>query len=301
MPEIKKWTAQNMPDLTGKTAIVTGANSGIGYEMARALAGKGASVIMACRNQEKGEAAKELILREHPKAKIDWLALNLADLKSVRSFVDMFSGSNGQLDILINNAGVMAIPERQLTADGFEMHFGTNHLGHFALTGLLMDAIRRTPGARVVTVSSSGHRQGRMAFDNLGAEKSYIPLIAYAQSKLANLLFAFELHRRFQKVGLEALSMGSHPGWTATNLQQHTWYFRALNPLVAMTPEQGALSSLYAATAKDVQGCDYYGYGGLMDMRGDLKRAKAHERAYDETVAKKLWQVSEEMTGVQYL
>ena len=294
------WTSASIPDLTDKVAIVTGANSGIGYETARTLATKSAQVIMACRDQDKGEAAKQQITRENPQAQIELIHLDLANLASVRRFVNEFTGRYNQLHLLINNAGVMFIPERRLTADGFEMHFGTNHLGHFALTGLLIETIGSTTGARVVTITSVGHRQGHIDFDNLNAEKSYRKMFAYAQSKLANLLFTYELQRRFESAGLDAISVASHPGWTATNLQQYFWLFRILNPLLAQTPEKGALSTLYAATADGVKGGDYYGYGRFMEMRGAMKKVESHERAHDQAVAERLWHVSEELTDVRY-
>ncbi len=294
------WTSASIPDLTDKIAIVTGANSGIGYETARILANKGAQVILACRNQDKGKAAKRQITQENSQAQVEWIHLDLANLESVRRFVNEFTGRYNQLHLLINNAGVMFIPEHQLTTDGFEMHFGTNYLGHFALTGLLIKTIRGTAGVRVVTVTSTGHRQGHIDFDNLNAEKSYKKMFAYAQSKLANLLFTYELQRRLESAGLDAISVASHPGWTATNLQQYTWYFRILNPLVAQTPYRGALSTLYAATANDVKGGDYYGYGGFMEMRGAMQKVESHERARDQAVAERLWHVSEELTGVRY-
>ena len=294
------WTSANIPDLTDKTAIVTGANSGIGYEEASILAARGAQVILACRNQDKGEAAKRQITRENPQAQVELIHLDLANLESVRSFVNEFNGRYNQLHLLINNAGVMVIPERQLTADGFEMHFGVNHLGHFALTGLLIETIQSTAGARVVTVSSIAHRQGYIDFDNLNAEKSYRKMFAYLQSKLANLLFTYKLQRLFESAGLDAISVASHPGWTATNLQQHFWLARTLNPLLAQTPKKGTLSTLYAATADGVNGGDYYGYAGFMEMRGAIKKVKSHERAHDQAVAERLWHVSEELTDVRY-
>ncbi len=293
------WTAEAIPDLTGKIAIVTGANSGIGFEMARALAGKGATVILACRSRDKGEAAVRKIDREHPEAKAELMQLDLSDLASVHRFADGFIGRYDRLDILINNAGIMAPPFGK-TADGFESQFGTNHLGHFALTGLLYDLIIHTPRARVVTVSSGGHRFGEIDFNNLNAEKGYDGQRAYAQSKLANLLFMYELQRRFEAAGVDAIAAAAHPGWTATNLQVHWRMVRMLNPLIAQQPKMGALPALYAATAPDVQGGDYYGPGGWQELRGYPTKVQSSDRSHDAAVAARLWTISEELTGVRY-
>jgi len=293
------WTAEHIPDLTGKVAIVTGANSGIGYEMARALARKRATVILACRNEEKGEAAVRQIRQEYPQAKAELLQVDLAELASVRRFADDFATRYDRLDILINNAGVMATPFAR-TADGFELQFATNHLGHFALTGLLLAHILRTPRARVVTVSSWGHHFGAIDFDNLNAEKGYNPDRAYAQSKLANLLFTHELQRRFESAGVEALAAAAHPGWAATNLPVHRPVVRLLTPLIGQKAEMGALPALYAATAPDVQGGGYYGPGGWGGLRGYPTRARPNDRAHDVAVAARLWAASEELTGVRY-
>jgi NAD(P)-dependent dehydrogenase (short-subunit alcohol dehydrogenase family) len=293
------WTAENIPDLTGKIAIVTGANSGIGYEMARALAGKEATVILACRNQAKGEAAVQQIDREYPEAKAGRMQLDLSDLASVRRFAGAFTSHYDRLDILINNAGIM-VPPFGKTADGFELQFGTNYLGHFALTGLLVDLIIHTPRARVVTVSSGGHRFGEIDFDNLNAEKGYDGQRAYAQSKLANLLFTYELQRRFEGAGVDAIAVAAHPGWTATNLQAHWRMVRILNPFIAQQPKMGALPTLYAATAPDVRGGDYYGPRGWQELRGHPTKVQSSARSHDTAVAAKLWTVSEELTGVRY-
>ncbi len=293
------WTVKNIPDLTGKAAIVTGANSGIGYEMVRALARKGAIVILACRNKDKGEAALQQIRREDPEAKVELMQLDLADLASVRYFADKFSSNYDRLDILLNNAGIM-VPPFGRTADGFESQFGTNHLGHFALTGLLFHLIVSTPQARVVTVSSSGHRFGAIDFDNLNAEKGYDRGKAYGQSKLANLLFTYELQRRFEAAEVDAVAVAAHPGWTATNLAVHWRMVRMLTPLLGQTPEMGALPALYAATAPDVQGGDYYGPGGWQELRGYPAKVRSSDRSHDMAVAARLWTVSEELTSVHY-
>jgi len=294
-----KWTTENIPDLSYKTAIVTGANSGIGYEMALALARKNATVILACRNKEKGAAAIQQILLEHPKAKTNMMQLDLSDLASVHHFVAEFADHYNRLDILINNAGIMRTPFGR-TADGFELQFGTNHLGHFALTGLLLNFIVQTPKARVITVSSGGERFGKIHFDNLNAEKDYDAGAAYGQSKLANLLFTYELQRRFEAAGLDAIAAAAHPGWTVTNLQVHWRMLQILNPFIGQQPEMGALPTLYAATAPEVQGGEYYGPEGLLELRGHPTKVKSSEQSYDTAVAAKLWEVSEELTGVRY-
>jgi NAD(P)-dependent dehydrogenase (short-subunit alcohol dehydrogenase family) len=295
-----RWTVKDIPDQTGKVAIVTGANSGIGYEEARGLALRGAQVILACRNEEKGAAAVQQICDEYPGAMAVLLPLDLADLASIRRFVEAFTAHHDRLDMLINNAGVMAVPELRRTADGFEMQFGTNHLGHFALTGLLLETIKRAPNARVVTVSSVAHYRGQMDFDNLNAERSYDRWLAYGESKVANLLFTYELQRRFEAAGEDAIAVAAHPGWTVTNLQQHVGPIRLFWPLVAMQPEQGALPTLYAATAPDVSGGDYYGPDGRNEHRGYPVRVESSALSHDQAVAKRLWEVSEDLTGVVY-
>ena len=234
-----KWTFDNMPPMKGKIAIVTGANSGIGYEAARALAMKDAQVIMACRNLEKGELARRQILGEKPEGVVEVMHLDLADLASVHQFAEDFLGRYDQLHLLVNNAGVMQLPELQKTADDFEMQFGTNHLGHFALTGLLIDTINKTPDARVVTISSFAHHLGRMAFDNLNAEKKYSPSRAYGESKLANLLFTYELQRRLEDADQETIATAAHPGWTATNLQKYSPMINFFNRFLAMDAPRG--------------------------------------------------------------
>jgi NAD(P)-dependent dehydrogenase (short-subunit alcohol dehydrogenase family) len=295
-----RWTVKDMPDQTGKVAIVTGANSGIGYEEARGLASKGARVILACRSQEKGEAAVKQICEEQPDALVDLTPLDLADLSSVRQFAEQFTPRYDRLDMLINNAGVMAVPELRRTADGFEMQFGTNHLGHFALTGLLLEAITRTPNARVVTVSSVAHYRGQMDFDNLNAERSYDRWGAYGESKVANLLFTYELQRRFEAAGEDAIAVAAHPGWTDTNLQRDAGLFRFFNPLIAMQSEQGALPTLYAATAPNVSGGEYYGPDGRNERRGYPTRVESSPLSHDQAAATRLWALSEELTGVTF-
>lgn len=300
MAKNEKWTADQMPDQSGRVAIVTGANSGIGYEAARQLARHGATVIMACRNPERGEAAVAAIEGEGPAGSVALMTLDLADLSSVRAFAEAFHQRYDRLDLLINNAGVMMPPERWETKDGFEIQFGVNHLGHFALTGLLLDRLLETPRSRVVTVSSSMARLGEMNFDDLQGEQSYSGRGAYGQSKLANLLFTFELQRRLAAAGAKTLAVAAHPGYTATDLQRHSRLFRVLNPLVAQKPDKGALPTLYAAVGEDVQGGDYYGPDGFQEMRGHPKKVTPPDRATDEAAAARLWAVSEELTGVRF-
>jgi NAD(P)-dependent dehydrogenase (short-subunit alcohol dehydrogenase family) len=299
MSSNSNWTAESIADQTGRVVIITGANSGIGSETARALANKGATVIMACRNQQKGEAAADSIRNEKPKGTVEVMQLDLADLDSVRAFADEFKQRYDRLDLLINNAGIMHPPFGK-TKQGFETQFGVNHLGHFALTGLLLDLTLHTPQARIVTVSSAAHRFGRIDFDNLNAEKGYRANAAYGQSKLANLLFTYELQRRLEAAGSDTIAVAAHPGWTATNLQQHSGLIQFLNRFFAQTPEMGALPTLRAATAPDVQGADYYGPGKRMEMVGYPKKVQSNGRSHDAAVAAKLWTVSEEMTGVAY-
>lgn len=293
------WSRSDIPDLAGKVAIVTGANSGIGFETARVLAARGAKVVVACRSPEKGKAAAQSLHDEFSEADARYAALDLADLSSVKAFAEEFGAQEEALHILCNNAGVMMCP-RGKTSDGFETQFGTNHLGHFALTGRLMDALRATPGARVVTVSSLYHQKGHIDFENLNAERSYERVGAYAQSKLANLLFTLELQRRFEHAGLDVLSVAAHPGYTATNLQRTTPLFRLMNHFMAQSPPDGALPTLYAATAPDVRGSEYYGPSGWSEMWGAPKRVVASDRARDAPTAARLWDASTRLTAVDY-
>jgi NAD(P)-dependent dehydrogenase (short-subunit alcohol dehydrogenase family) len=283
--------------------VVTGANSGLGLIDARELARAGARVVMACRNVEKGKRAAEEIRSAVPGAEVSVAALDLADLASVRAFAEDLSGE--QLDLLINNAGVMA-PPRRLTKDGFESQFGTNHLGHFALTGRLLPRLLGAPEPRVVTESSGAHRIGRMNFDDLQGERRYFRWFAYGQSKLANLMFAFELQRRASVAGTSLKSLVAHPGYSATNLQfaAAPLVDRAVmavsNKLVAQSAELGALPTLYAATVPDLPGGTFVGPDGFMEQRGYPKVVTAASRAYDEESWRRLWEISEELTGVTY-
>lgn len=296
-----KWTTKDMSSQTGRVAIVTGANTGIGFETAKALAAAGAQVTLACRNEKKGQDAIDRILNEHPTAGVSLGVLDLSNLASVRAFGEDYRASHDRLDLLINNAGVMTPPERQATADGFELQLGTNHLGHFALTARLWNLLKATGGSRVVNVSSIAHRYGTIDFDDLNwTKRGYKKNASYGQSKLANLLFSLELSERVIRAGSGPLVLSAHPGWTATDLQRHNVTIRALNPFVAMPPWQGALPTLYAATAPEARSGAYYGPHGLLEMRGYPVLVGTTKEAKDRAVAQRLWQVSEEMTGVQF-
>jgi NAD(P)-dependent dehydrogenase (short-subunit alcohol dehydrogenase family) len=293
----EKWTTQNIPDLTGKVVIVTGANSGIGFETAKTLATKGAEVVLACRNLDKANLASKEIHSMFRKAKLEIIQLDLADLASVRDFADTFKSRYDSLGLLINNAGIM-IPPFTKTADGFEVQFGANHLGHFALTGLLMDVILATPEARIVNLSSNAHRMGTIDFDNLNAEKGYQPANAYAQSKLANLLFTLELNRRLTEIGSDVIATAAHPGWTVTGLQKG--FLHTVSEWIGQKPEMGALPSLRAALDPDAGRNDYFGPSCYMEMRGYPQKVETSDSAKDADLAKRLWNVSEEMTGISY-
>lgn len=293
-----------------KIVLITGANSGLGYETACVLASRGAHVVMGCRNGEKAEAAMAGIRERVPEASLEFLDLDLADLDSVREAAHAARERHPRLDLLINNAGVMWLrPGR--TADGFETHFGTNHLGHFAFTGLLLDTLLETPGARVVTLSSIGHLIGRIYFDDLWLERRrYGRQKAYSQSKLANLIFALDLQRRLHAAGAKVISVAAHPGVAGTNLATPAFeeagrlrfakWIQKLAPFVAGDPAKGARPTLYAATADDVKGGDYIGPGGFFELRGSPKKAFASRRARDPALAKRLWTLSEELTGIDY-
>jgi NAD(P)-dependent dehydrogenase (short-subunit alcohol dehydrogenase family) len=309
MPEKKAWTADDMPDLSGKTIVVTGGNSGIGYEAALEFARKRADVIIACRDLGKARTAAARISASSPGAKVEVMELNLSSLASVRGFADAFHSRRNALHVLCNNAGVMAIPYR-LTADGFEMQFGTNHLGHFALTGLMLDRLLATEGGRVVNVSSTSHRMGKIRFDDLQWQNGYRKWRAYGQSKLANLLFTFELQRRADAAGAKLLSVACHPGYAATNLQaagprmsgssMMESLFSVGNSLFAQSAAMGALPTEYAAVAPDVHGGDYIGPDGIAEMWGHPVNVGCSAAARDTAAAARLWEVSEQLTKVHY-
>jgi NAD(P)-dependent dehydrogenase (short-subunit alcohol dehydrogenase family) len=302
------WTAADIPDQSGRSAIVTGANSGLGLRVALGLARGGARVLLACRDEARGHAALERLHAEVPGTDSELRLLDLADLASVRAFA---TGVEEPIDLLVNNAGVMALPRRK-TADGFEMQLGTNHLGHFALTGLLLERLLESRDARVVTVASEAHVLGRISFDDLHGERSYQRWLAYAQSKLANLLFCFELQRRAEAAGAPLRSVAAHPGWAATHLQfagaemdvrlfgrLQAGAMKLVNAVVAQSDAQGALPLLYAATM-ELPGGSYVGPDGPRGLRGYPTLVGSSRRASDEALASRLWEVSERLTGVSY-
>jgi len=298
---VAKWSAFDIPDLSGRTVVVTGANSGVGFESALELAGHGAHVVMACRNAEKGAAA---LTRVQARGSAELASLDLADLGSVRAFA---AAHQAPLDLLLNNAGVMAIPRAE-TADGFEMQIGTNHLGHFALTGLLLPALLARQGARVVTVSSPAGQMGRMNLDDLQSKRHYRRWGAYNQSKLANQLFAFELDRRARAAGVDLVSVAAHPGYAATNLSAGMAgrnvvlreVMRVSDAVFGQPASVGALSLLYAAVDPSVHGGEYFGPDHLAGFRGHPTRIAPARGAKGEDLAARLWTLSEQLTGVTY-
>lgn len=303
-----------MPDCTDKTVLITGANSGLGFEASKAFANKGATVIMACRSTERGRrAATDLQGRiGNTGATLNVRRCDLASLDSIENFTTRVKQDYDSIDLLCNNAGVMAIP-RQETEDGFEKQLGVNHLGHFALTGQLLNLLIESDGtSRIVTHSSAAHEMGEIDFDDLHGEQSYGKWEAYGQSKLANLLFAYELQRRLEEANsTDTISVACHPGYAATNLQYrgpeqagstvHLGLMKAVNAIVGQSAAMGSLPLLYAATARDVQGGDYYGPNGFMNMRGAPEKQSSSEPSYDQTAAAKLWERSEELTGTTFV
>jgi NAD(P)-dependent dehydrogenase (short-subunit alcohol dehydrogenase family) len=299
MPK-NKWNIDNIADQKGKIAIVTGSSSGLGLETARVLAMKNATVIAAVRNLKKGQAAVQTIKTDAPDANVRLMELDLADLSSVRRFAKAFKREYTRLDLLINNAGVMVPPYSQ-TVDGFELQMGTNHLGHFALTGLLIDLIEQSPGSRVVNVSSMAHKMGRPDVDDLDWQKrKYKKWQAYGDSKMANLYFTYALHKKLGNGNANVIVAAAHPGWTATDLQRNTPLASALNCFFAQKPDMGALPTLYAATAPDVKGADFFGPDGFMEMKGHPKKVQSVPLSHDPEKAERLWQTSETLTGVKY-
>ena len=301
------WTPADIPDLTGRVAVVTGANSGLGFETTKALAEHGATVVMACRDGGRCGAAAERIRRSVSTARVEPMVLDLADLDSVHAFAEAFRAGHDRLDILVNNAGIMAPPHRLETKQGFELQFGVNHLGHFALTGLLLPCLSATPGSRIVTVSSLAHESGLIDFDDLQRERSYTPYGAYSQTKLANVLFMREFDRRLRRAGANPISVGAHPGLSSTNLQASgpfrggkpllSWLVLGGIRLVGQSAARGAEPQLYAATAPGVHGGDYF--GPSWRVRGHAAPASVAPQALDEVTADRLWDVSKELTGVE--
>ncbi len=305
-----KWTQNDMPDMTGKVVIITGANSGLGLESTKALAAKGATVVMACRNLRKAEEAKAEVQQQVPNAMLDVMPLDNASLASVRAFAAAFKAKYGRLDILLNNAGVMAVP-RQETAEGFEMQLGVNHLAHFALTGLLLDVLTSTPGARVHNTSSSAAFTGAINFDDLMGKKAYSRWAAYGQSKLANALFATELNRRLKTSGHDTIANSSHPGLVMGNLQTNSLQqsgaplterilYGLIGPLIGQDIRMGVLPQLYASTAPEAKGGVFYG-PKTFRVRGYPVEQPCNDALNDAALRQRFWDVSEELTGVRYL
>lgn len=305
------WRPARIPSLSGKVAVVTGANSGIGRSAARELARYGARVILACRNEKKAKVARDGIVAAAPGADVEVMPLDLADLASVRQFADDFLATKTPLDILVNNAGRMVGGgKRQTTKDGFELTFGANHLGHYALTGLLLPALLQAPHARVVTVSSIAHQNARLDFDDLQYErKRYKAGKAYGQSKLANLMFGLELDRRMRRAGTHAASLVVHPGLSMTDFGNNITPAGLPLRLLVIVPafaalgqsaDRGAFPTLYAATDPHAEGGRYYGPGGFKQFHGYPVELKAEPQAYDAAAQAKLWAISEQLTGVKY-
>jgi NAD(P)-dependent dehydrogenase (short-subunit alcohol dehydrogenase family) len=301
------WSIDHIPPMAGKLAVVTGATGGLGFETALALAGAGAEVVLTGRNDAKGSEAIDRICARYPDAIISYEQLDLASLDSVAAFARRFGAMYKSLDLLINNAGVMAIPERRTTPQGFEMQFGTNHLGHFALAGLLLPALLRQPGSRIVTVASIAHKGGKLNFDDLNAERGYDPRGAYQQSKLANLVFGLEFDRRLRARSAETASVIAHPGVAVTNIVSNGMgtglkgrIVNALLPLVAQSDIRGSWPLLYAATSPEAHGGGYYGPDGIAEIKGTPVEVKPKPHALDPAAGKRLWEISEKLTGVRY-
>ena len=300
-----KWTAANVGDQSGRTAIITGSNTGIGYEAAAVLAARGAHVVLAVRNTGKGEDAAGRIRTASPNAVVSVQELDLTSLDSIRAAADALRTAHPRIDLLINNAGVMHTP-RSKTKDGFELQFGTNHLGHFALTGQLLDNLLTVQGSRVVTISSQAHRfRGAIDFDDLQAEQKYDRAGAYARSKIANLMFTYELARRLEARAAPTIAVAAHPGSSNTELTRNYPSFlqgavNAVWGLISQSAEMGALPTLRAATDPGVRNGEYYGPDGRGEQRGHPKRVESNAQSHDVNVQRRLWTVSEELTGVTY-
>lgn len=297
----EKWTSDNIPDQKGKVAIVTGSTSGLGKEAARVLAGKKAAIIMAVRNVKKGEGVANEIRKEFPDADVMVKELDLANLESVKAFGESIQKDYDRLDILINNAGIMMCPYSK-TADGFEMQIGTNHLGHFALTGYLLPLLKKTRESRIVNLSSFGHKAGNIDFSDLNWEKrKYSAMKAYGDSKLANLYFTYELAKRLEPEGSNPKVTAAHPGWTATELQRHTGVFSFLNNFLAQDVTMGTLPTLRAVIDSEAKPGDFFGPSKFLEMHGYPVMVESNKRSHDKEAAHRLWELSEELTGVRYL
>ena len=297
------WTAADVPDQSGRVAIVTGANSGLGYDTAAVLAEKGAQVVLAVRNLDKGNEAADRIKKSSPNAVVSTQELDLTSLDNVRKAADELRAAHPRIDLLINNAGVMYVPTRETTNDGFEMQFGTNHLGHFALTGQLLDNILPVEGSRVVTISSVGHRiLARIHFEDPHLERKYNRVEAYGQSKLANLLFTYELQRRLKANGSPTVALAAHPGFSDTELMRYLPSFIPdfLWRMATQPAEKGALPTLRAATDPGAQGGQYYGPDGIGEVKGNPKVVASSAQSHNEDIQRRLWTMSEELTGVTY-
>jgi NAD(P)-dependent dehydrogenase (short-subunit alcohol dehydrogenase family) len=301
---MSNWTANDIPNQAGRTFVVTGANSGLGYIMSLELAHRGAHVIMTARNEARGRAAVARIKSAIPDASLELRLLDLADLDDVKAFAARLLAENTPIDVLVNNAGVM-MPPRTLTRQGFELQFGVNHLAHFALTGLLLDRLKQGRDPRIVTISSDLHRRGRIHFDDLDGSKGYGRVAFYAQSKFANALFGLELHRRLQACGSPTRSLLAHPGYAATNLQLSgptgilKLFMRIGNRFMAQPVEMGTLNQLYAATAEEAESGQFIGPDGKNELKGYPSLVQPVAAAQDTTLAKRLWLLSEELTGVR--
>ena len=303
----ENWTTKNIPDLSNKTIIITGANSGLGFATSKALANNNATVVMACRNIQKGETAKSTIMKECPHANIEVMELDLMDLSSVKSFAQNFIARYHSIDILINNAGIM-MPPYFTTKDGFESQLGTNHLGHFALTAHLLDMLKKSPGARVINVSSMAHKQGDMDFENLNYDsgKGYSPIKAYGRSKLANLLFTYQLQRFFEEKHIDAISVAAHPGVSNTNLGvffEKSFLYKFIKPILSkiiQAPSMGSLPQIRAAVDPEVKGNDYYGPGGWKEFQGFPVKTHSNQASHNIEDARKLWAISEALTEVKF-
>ena len=302
-----QWTMDNSPNLSGKVFVITGANSGIGFEAARAVLGKGAEVVLASRNHKKAQNALVALQNEIPQSELAFIPLDLASLDSIKLFAERFKAQYTRLDVLLNNAGIMMVPFGK-TEDGFERQLGVNHLGHFALTGVLIDRLLETPGSRVVTISSNAHYGGEMDFSNMFYENGeYTPTAAYSRSKLANLLFTYEMQRRLEAEGVSMAALAAHPGISATGLADHfggkyfTWLVRGAMNLLFQSAEMGALPGLRAAVDPHAQGGEYYGPGGKGERGGFPVVVSSNQASHDQQDAARLWEVSEELTGIRFL